>query len=85
VAIFVAVIGTGLIGWILNISLVLCSGPLANLPGATGLAFIEIMYIRIGKAGTLFLWTFVCFTAFFVVQYVRVCASSMSLLLWHVG
>lgn len=28
------------------------------------------MYLRIGKAGTLFLWTFVCMTAFFVVQYV---------------
>ncbi|KAF8317854.1 amino acid permease [Clavulina sp. PMI_390] len=68
VAIFVAVIGTGLIGWLLNISLVLCSGDIANLPGPTGLAFIEIMYIRIGKGGTLFLWTFVCMTAFFVVQ-----------------
>jgi len=64
----VAVIGTGLIGWILNISLVLCSGPIENLPGPTGLAFIEIMYMRIGKAGTLFLWVFVCLTAFFVVQ-----------------
>lgn len=42
VAIFVAVIGTGLIGWILNIALVLCSGPLENLPGPTGLAFIEV-------------------------------------------
>ena len=42
VAIFVAVIGTGLIGWILNISLVLCSGPIENLPGPTGLAFIEV-------------------------------------------
>lgn len=27
-AIFVAVIGTGLLGWLLNIVLVLCSGPL---------------------------------------------------------
>lgn len=42
VAIFVAVIGTGLIGWLLNISLVLCSGPIENLPGPTGLAFIEV-------------------------------------------
>ncbi|KAF9512453.1 hypothetical protein BS47DRAFT_1382962 [Hydnum rufescens UP504] len=67
-AIFVAVIGTGLIGWLLNITLVLCSGPFENLPGATGLAFIEIMHIRIGKDGTLFLWVFVCMTAFFVVQ-----------------
>lgn len=44
VAIFVAVIGTGLIGWLLNISLVLCSGPIENLPGPTGLAFIEVIY-----------------------------------------
>ena len=27
-AIFIAVIGTGLIGWLLNIVVVLCSGPL---------------------------------------------------------
>jgi amino acid transporter len=27
-AIFIAVIGTGLIGWVLNIVLILCSGPL---------------------------------------------------------
>ena len=27
-AIFIAVVGTGLIGWLLNIVLVLCSGPL---------------------------------------------------------
>lgn len=47
VAIFVAVIGTGLIGWILNIALVLCSGPLENLPGPTGLAFIEVSQLVI--------------------------------------
>ena len=28
VAIFIAVIGTGIIGWLFNITLVLCSGPL---------------------------------------------------------
>ena len=28
VAIFVAVIGTGILGWLLNIVLILCSGPL---------------------------------------------------------
>ncbi|KAF8608434.1 APC amino acid permease [Ceratobasidium sp. AG-I] len=67
-AIFIAVIGTGLIGWLLNIVLVLCSGPLENLPGASGLAFLEIMHTRIGRAGALFLWFWVCLTAFFVVQ-----------------
>ncbi|KAH9922202.1 APC amino acid permease [Fomitopsis serialis] len=47
-AIFIAVIGTGLIGWILNI--------------------VMIMALRIGKPGALFLWSFVCLTAFFVCQ-----------------
>lgn len=67
-AIFIAVVGTGLIGWLFNIILVLCSGPLENLPGDSGNAVLTIMYTRIGKAGTLTLWVFVCMTAFFVVQ-----------------
>ncbi|KAI0790318.1 amino acid permease [Irpex lacteus] len=62
------VIGTGLIGWLLNIVLIICSGPLDNLPGASGSAFLEIMVLRIGKAGALVLWTPVCMTAFFVCQ-----------------
>ncbi|TFK36500.1 APC amino acid permease [Crucibulum laeve] len=67
-AIFIAVIGTGLIGWLLNIVMVLCSGPLENLPGPSGSAFLEIMVIRMGRTGALILWAFVCATAFFVVQ-----------------
>ncbi|ESK93896.1 amino acid permease [Moniliophthora roreri MCA 2997] len=67
-AIFIAVIGTGLIGWLFNIVLVLCSGPLENLPGPSGNAVLEIMYLRMGRTGALILWVFVCFTAFFVVQ-----------------
>ncbi|KAG8951009.1 hypothetical protein FRC04_006870 [Tulasnella sp. 424] len=67
-AIFVAVVGTGLIGWLLNIVMVLCSGPLADLPGPSGMSFFQIMFLRIGKTGTLILWVFVCFTAFAVVQ-----------------
>ncbi|CCO30199.1 putative amino-acid permease C15C4,04c [Rhizoctonia solani AG-1 IB] len=67
-AIFIAVVGTGLIGWLFNIVLVLCSGPLEDLPGPSGLAVLEIMYKRIGRAGALFLWVWVCLTAFFVVQ-----------------
>ncbi|KIM41772.1 hypothetical protein M413DRAFT_71244 [Hebeloma cylindrosporum] len=67
-AIFIAVVGTGLIGWLLNIILVLCSGPLENLPGASGSAFLEILVLRAGKAGALVIWVFVCATAFFVVQ-----------------
>ncbi|KAH8112046.1 APC amino acid permease [Phellopilus nigrolimitatus] len=67
-AIFIAVIGTGLIGWIFNIVLVLCSGPLENLPGDSGSSVLQIMVDRIGKPGALFLWAFVCLTAFFVCQ-----------------
>ncbi|KAF8064061.1 APC amino acid permease [Lyophyllum atratum] len=67
-AIFIAVIGTGIIGWLLNIVMVLCSGPLGDLPGPSGSAFLQIMYLRMGKTGALILWTFVCLTAFFVVQ-----------------
>jgi len=67
-AIFIAVIDTGLIGWILNIVLVLCSGPLENLPGPSSSVFLEIMALRMRKTGSLSLWVFVCFTAFFVSQ-----------------
>ncbi|EEB95099.1 hypothetical protein MPER_05987, partial [Moniliophthora perniciosa FA553] len=51
-AIFIAVIGTGLIGWLFNIVLVLCSGPLENLPGPSANAVLEIMYLRIQNGGT---------------------------------
>ncbi|KXN85922.1 hypothetical protein AN958_10683 [Leucoagaricus sp. SymC.cos] len=67
-AIFIAVIGTGLIGWVLNIVMILCSGPLENLPGPSGSAFLQIMVNRMGKTGALILWVPVCMTAFFVVQ-----------------
>ncbi|KIK25246.1 hypothetical protein PISMIDRAFT_677513 [Pisolithus microcarpus 441] len=67
-AIFIAVIGTGILGWILNIVLVLCSGPIGDLPGTSGSAFLQIMVTRMGVPAALFLWTFVCLTAFFVVQ-----------------
>ncbi|KAI0830261.1 APC amino acid permease [Trametes gibbosa] len=58
-AIFIAVIGTGLIGWLLNIVVVLCSGPLENLPGPSGSAFLEARHT---------FSAFVCLTAFFVCQ-----------------
>ncbi|WFD36860.1 polyamine transporter tpo5 [Malassezia cuniculi] len=70
VAITIAVMGTGLVGWILNIVLVLCSGDVAesdfgSFPG--GMAMAEIMYRRMGKVGFLVVWPFVCSVAFFVV------------------
>lgn len=68
VAIFVAVIGTGAIGWILNIALVICSGDLADLPGPSASAFLQIMFMRMGKTGALVIWPFVCLVAFFTVQ-----------------
>ncbi|CED83366.1 apc amino acid permease [Phaffia rhodozyma] len=68
VAIFVAVAGTGVIGWLLNIVLILCSPDIRDLPGFSGQAFIEIMRVRIGKSGTLVLWSFICLVAFFTVQ-----------------
>ena len=68
VAIFVAVIGTGALGWVLNVVMVLCSGDIADLPGISGSAFLTIMANRMGKTGALILWPFVCLVAFFTVQ-----------------
>ncbi|PWN46636.1 amino acid transporter [Violaceomyces palustris] len=70
VAIMVAVAGTGSIGWVLNIVMVLVSGSVntqtsAEWPG--GLAFAQILYLRAGKVGFLIIWPFVCSVAFFVV------------------
>ncbi|KIR28093.1 amino acid permease [Cryptococcus deuterogattii 99/473] len=68
VAIFVAVLNTGAIGWILNIVLCVCAGDVTELPGPTGNAFLAIMYLRMGKAGSMVLWSFVCLVAAFTVQ-----------------
>ncbi|KAJ9102235.1 hypothetical protein QFC19_004779 [Naganishia cerealis] len=68
VAIFVAVIGTGALGWVLNVVMVLCSGDINDLPGISGSAFLTIMANRMGKTGALILWPFVCLVAFFTVQ-----------------
>jgi len=43
-AIFIAVIGTGLLGWLFNIVLVLCSGPFEDLPGTSGSAVLQSDY-----------------------------------------
>ncbi|KIP02544.1 hypothetical protein PHLGIDRAFT_122381 [Phlebiopsis gigantea 11061_1 CR5-6] len=65
-AIIVSIIGTGLLGWLLNIVLVLCSGPFEDLPGPSDSAFLQILVLRVGKSGGLFLWALVCLTAFVV-------------------
>jgi len=57
-----------MIGWVLNVVLVLCSGPLLDLPGPSGSAFLQIMVNRMGKTGALVIWPFVCLVAFFTVQ-----------------
>ncbi|KAI5479091.1 amino acid transmembrane transporter [Pseudohyphozyma bogoriensis] len=65
-AIFVAVIGTGLIGWVYNIVLVLCSGPFDGLPGVSGYAVATILANNFGKTGFYVAWVPVCMTSFFV-------------------
>jgi amino acid transporter len=60
-----------LLGWLLNIVLVLCSGPLEELQTVStlaGSAFLQIMANRMGIPAALSLWAFVCLTAFFVCQ-----------------
>ncbi|KAF9238693.1 amino acid/polyamine transporter I [Melanogaster broomeanus] len=57
-----AVIGTGILGWILNIVMVLCSGPIGDLPGVSGSAFLQV------RPQPVLPQAFVCLTAFFVVQ-----------------
>lgn len=67
-AIIIATIGTGIAGWLLNIVLILCSGPFADLPGPSGSAFLAIMVLQLGPHIAIALWVFVCMTAFFVAQ-----------------
>ncbi|KAN0064838.1 polyamine transporter tpo5 [Thecaphora frezii] len=70
VAIIVAVGGTGAIGWVLNIVMVLVSGDVHEQDSTVwpgGLAFAQILYQRAGKVGFLVIWPFVCSVAFFVV------------------
>jgi hypothetical protein len=60
--------GTGLVGWLYNIILVLCSVPIEELPGISGMSVPTIISARVGKTAFYCLWFFVCFTAFAVVQ-----------------
>ncbi|GAA6059145.1 hypothetical protein JCM10212_003892 [Sporobolomyces blumeae] len=68
-AIFVAVIGTGIVGWVYNIVYVLCSGDLAETGdyGVSGYAPAQIIWQNVGPTGFYVLWAFICFVAFQVV------------------
>ncbi|KAL1409273.1 polyamine transporter tpo5 [Vanrija albida] len=68
VAIFLAVISTGILGWVLNIVMVLVSGPLADLPGSTGNAYLAILILRLGRTGALVVWSFTILISFFTLQ-----------------
>ena len=63
-----AVIVTGVLGWVLNVALVFASGDITLLPGPSGLSFLTILYNRVGKAASLSIWIAVCLVAFFTVQ-----------------
>ncbi|KAK0548824.1 polyamine transporter tpo5 [Tilletia horrida] len=75
-AIIIAVGGTGLVGWILNIVLVLVSGNILDVLAADpvnvpltwpgGLVFAEILLQRGGRVAFLVLWPFICAVAAFV-------------------
>ncbi|CAD6898722.1 unnamed protein product [Tilletia controversa] len=76
VAIVIAVAGTGLVGWILCIVLILVSGDIGDLLAADpvntpltwpgGLVFAEILLRRGGRIAFLVLWPFICSVAAFV-------------------
>lgn len=71
VAIFVAIVGTGLFGLFLNIAMVYSSGGLDlnntdDMPG--GLMFAEILRVRATKVGFLIIWPFIMAVAWFVIQ-----------------
>ncbi|KAI9346206.1 APC amino acid permease [Obelidium mucronatum] len=58
VSIIAAVGGTGVLGLILNIAFVACSGGI-TLPGATGMSTVEILLNNVGKNGTIVLLVFI--------------------------
>lgn len=69
VAIFVAVAGTGIFGWVLNIVLVMCSGDISvdDLGGRSDLIVANILYRNLGRVGFGIVWAIICVTAFSVV------------------
>ncbi|GAA6039817.1 hypothetical protein JCM8097_004236 [Rhodosporidiobolus ruineniae] len=68
-AIWIAVLGTGVAGFIYNIVFVLCSGDMADTAdyGVSGYAPAEIIWRNVGPNGFYVLWAFICMVAFQVV------------------
>ncbi|POY74921.1 hypothetical protein BMF94_1897 [Rhodotorula taiwanensis] len=68
-AIWIAVIGTGIAGWIYNIVFVLCSGDMADTAdlGVSGYAPAQILWMNVPRALFFVLWSFICLVAFQVV------------------
>ncbi|GAA6015215.1 hypothetical protein JCM10207_003645 [Rhodosporidiobolus poonsookiae] len=68
-AIWIAVLGTGIFGWVYNIVFVLCSGDMADTQdfGVSGYAPAEIIWRNVGPKGFYVLWAFICMVAFQVV------------------
>lgn len=69
VAIFVAVAGTGLFGFVLNIVLVMCSGDVNvnNLGGRSEMIVANILYRNLGPTWFVIVWSVICLNSFSVV------------------
>lgn len=70
VAIFTAVISTGILGFFLNIAFIFASGDVITGSVDTwigGLAFAQILLDRSTRVGFLIMWPFICSVAWFVV------------------
>ncbi|KAG9315608.1 APC amino acid permease [Chiua virens] len=65
-AIMTAVTTSVIFGWLINVVLVLCSGPFADLPGPTGSAFLAILLLRLGNRLSLFIWVVICLNTFYI-------------------
>ncbi|WAR52469.1 hypothetical protein PtB15_1B911 [Puccinia triticina] len=69
VAIFVAVAGTGLFGFVLNIVLVMCSGniDINNRGGRSEMIVANILYRNLGPTWFAIVWAVICLNSFSVV------------------
>lgn len=65
-AIWIAVLGTGIAGWVYNIVFVLCSGDMADTGdlGVSGYAPAQILWMNVPRGLFYVLWAFICTVAF---------------------